>query len=299
MATPTIDVRGVKVPQWMYGTAWKEDDTARLTTAALKAGFRAIDTANQRKHYHEAQVGEAIAASGIPRGELFIQTKFTFKDGQDERLPYDPAAPIAAQVEQSFASSREHLQVDTVDSLILHGPSQSGGLGPDDVAAWQAMEAIHAAGGAKLLGVSNVSAKQVADLAKLARVPIAFVQNRCYAAKGWDRDVRTVCAEQGIIYQGFSLLTANRQLLTLNTLMALSRKYNANTSQMVFRYAQQTRMIPLTGTTDSMHMTADLRIDQFTLDEADLWTIDTISDPKAPQPKTPVWEIKALKKQLS
>ncbi len=82
----------------VYGTAWKEDETATLVRQALQAGFRAIDTANQRKHYHEAAVGEALR--GIPRGELWLQTKFTFLDGQDQRLPYDPKAPINRKVEQ-------------------------------------------------------------------------------------------------------------------------------------------------------------------------------------------------------
>lgn len=66
---PSLQVRGSAVPAIMYGTAWKEDDTARLVRLALDAGFRAIDTANQRKHYFEAAVGEAIAAAGVPRGE--------------------------------------------------------------------------------------------------------------------------------------------------------------------------------------------------------------------------------------
>src|ERR1044072_4171626 len=99
-------------PNFLYGTAWKKDRTQRCVTAALEAGFRAIDTANQRKHYHEAGVGEALQASSIPRSELFLQTKFTPQRGQDHRLPYDPEAPIATQVKQSFASSLEHLHTD-------------------------------------------------------------------------------------------------------------------------------------------------------------------------------------------
>src|SRR5690242_6673119 len=130
-------------PRWLYGTAWKEDATEACVTAALAAGFRAIDTANQRKHYFEAAVGAAIARSGIARRELFLQTKFTFRDGQDHRLPYDASAPIATQVAQSFDSSLEHLDTDTIDSYVLHGPTQRDGLAADDEAAWRAMEALH------------------------------------------------------------------------------------------------------------------------------------------------------------
>src|SRR5215813_1994240 len=107
MSDRTLSIEGVRVPRFLYGTAWKEDQTQRLTELALRQGFRGIDTANQRRHYYEAAVGAGIAAAieaGIvKRDELFLQTKYTFQPGQDHRLPYDPRAPIATQVEQSFA----------------------------------------------------------------------------------------------------------------------------------------------------------------------------------------------------
>ena len=115
MSERTILLDGVRIPRFLYGTAWKEDETARLTALALQQGFRGIDTANQRRHYHEAGVGEAVAAaieSGlVMRDDLFLQTKFTFRDGQDHRLPYDAKAPISVQVEQSFANSLEHFSL--------------------------------------------------------------------------------------------------------------------------------------------------------------------------------------------
>src|SRR3954451_16466830 len=142
-----LSIDGVQVPRFLYGTAWKEDETQRLTELALRQGFRGIDTANQRRHYHEAAVGEAVAAALaeglVARGELFLQTKFTFRDGQDHRLPYDPAAPVATQVEQSIASSLRHLQTDVIDSYVLHGPADDEGLIEADWEAWRAMEAIH------------------------------------------------------------------------------------------------------------------------------------------------------------
>src|SRR2546421_11397493 len=94
----TLSIDGVQVPRFLYGTAWKEDQTQRLTELALQAGFRGIDTATQRRHYCESAVGEAVAASVkssvVSRQDLFLQTKFTFERGQDHRLPYDRTAPI-------------------------------------------------------------------------------------------------------------------------------------------------------------------------------------------------------------
>ena len=117
----------VPIPRFLYGTAWKENETQRLTELALRQGFRGIDTANQRRHYHEVAVGQAIAEaieSGlVVRGDLFLQTKFTFQSGQDHRLPYDPAASVSTQVEQSFISSLEHLHTEFIDSYVLHNVS--------------------------------------------------------------------------------------------------------------------------------------------------------------------------------
>jgi diketogulonate reductase-like aldo/keto reductase len=256
-------------PELLYGTAWKEEATEGHVLEALRAGFRGIDTANQRKHYHEAGVGRGIAraiADGIVRrDELFLQTKFTFLDGQDHRLPYDPKAPIATQVAQSFASSLEHLGAERLDSLVLHGPSQRDGLGPDDHAAWRAMEAIAERGAVRFLGVSNVTVRQVEDVVAFARVPPAFVQNRCYANRGWDRAVRAVCTAHRITYQGFSLLTANRAVVSSRAVGAIAARHSATPEQIVLRFAQQLGMLPLTGTTDPVHMRQDLAIGEVSL----------------------------------
>ena len=124
-------------PAFLYGTAWKEDRTPALVELALRTGFRGIDTANQRRHYFEAGVGQGLAAAYragvVTRDDLFLQTKFTYARGQDHRLPYDPSAPLARQVEQSFASSLEHLGTSYVDSYVLHGPEGARGLTAGDV----------------------------------------------------------------------------------------------------------------------------------------------------------------------
>ncbi len=102
MTEESLSVDGLRVPRFLYGTAWKENETERLVAVAIAEGFRGIDTANQRRHYFEAAVGQGIAAaigtSSVAHDDLFLQTKFTFRPGQDARLPYDPAAPVATQV---------------------------------------------------------------------------------------------------------------------------------------------------------------------------------------------------------
>lgn len=272
--------QGASVPPILYGTAWKEQETERLTRLALDAGFRGVDTANQRRHYHEAGVGAAvkaaIAAGAVRREELFLQTKFTHAAGQDHRLPYDPGADPAAQVSQSFASSLEHLGVKALDSYVLHGPSTRRGLGEADREVWRAMEGLHAAGRTRFLGISNVALDQLEQLWAFAAVPPAFVQNRCYAALGWDRDVRAFCRANGIVYQGFSLLTANVRELQHPGFFRLVARVGKTPAQVVFRFAQQAGMLPLTGTTDPVHMREDLEASRFELSVDDVRLIETI-----------------------
>jgi diketogulonate reductase-like aldo/keto reductase len=281
MVDRTIIIDDAVVPAFFYGTAWKEDRTEGLVELALRQGFRGIDTANQRKHYFEAAVGRgirrAIDDGLVTREDLFLQTKFTFRGGQDDRLPYDPQAPIAKQVEQSFASSLEHLQTDRIDSYVLHGPSQRPGLGPADREAWQAMEGIHESGRVRLLGVSNVTLEQLDLLCRTARVRPRFVQNRCYASRGWDREVREYCTKAGIAYQGFSLLTANRAVLSHTEVRQIAARHGRTPEQIVFRFALEVGMLPLTGTTDAAHMSTDLDVFDFRLEARETKALDRIA----------------------
>ncbi len=231
------------VPAFLYGTAWKEDRTEELVRLALATGFRGIDTANQRRHYVEAAVGAAVAAvlgdGTVTRADLFLQTKFTSVDGQDQRLPYDPQAEPAK-----------------------------------DWAVWQAMEALHHSGQARRLGVSNVSLEQLTTLHQGSRVKPASVQNRCFAIHGWDRDVRAFCARQGIVYQGFSLLTANARELGSPAVVRAARRTGRTPAQVVFRFALQVGMLPLTGSSSPAHLQEDLACFDFELEPAEVRAIE-------------------------
>lgn len=283
-----FELRGRRVPRLIYGTAWKEERTAALCREALAAGFRGFDTANQRKHYLEVGLGQAIAeatraaavgspaASTPPRESLFLQTKFTYARGQDHRLPYDPQASLTTQVRQSFQSSLEHLQVTYVDSFVLHGPESGDGWSRGDREVWRAMEALHAEGGTHLLGVSNITRDQLAALLASATVAPAIVQNRCYARTGWDREVRAVCRDRGIAYQAFSLLTANRTELASAPVVNLAGRLGATVPQLVFRFAMEVGMMPLTGTSSRAHMDQDLAARLVPLDAADLATMEDL-----------------------
>jgi diketogulonate reductase-like aldo/keto reductase len=270
----------VALPSFMYGTAWKKEATARLVELAVAAGFTAIDTANQLIHYQEALVGEALLVlekKGIKRETLFLQTKFTSVDGQGGRPPYDPSADLTTQVRQSFDSSLQHLHTEYVDSYVLHAPFSRRGLGEADWEVWAAMEGLYRSGKTKMIGISNVAAGQLTQLCEQAKVKPMVVQNRCFAALGWDMEVREICQAQSIVYQGFSLLTANREVLAAPEIHTIARRLGAGIAQVIFRFAQQIGMLPLTGTTSPQHMKEDLQAEQFTLSDEELQRIETIA----------------------
>lgn len=267
-------------PSFIYGTAWKKDATTELVKTAVKAGFKAVDTANQPKHYSETLVGEALAAlaaDGISRESLFLQTKFTPLNGQDDRVPYDPQADLTTQVRQSFESSLQHLTTDRVDSYLLHGPYSFSGLGDEDWEVWSAIEGIYRSGRAAAIGISNVNPFQLAALVKRAAIKPMVVQNRCYANHGWDREVRELCLANGIVYQGFSLLTANVPVLRHPALVSIARRLGVDTMQVIFRFAMHVGMVPLTGTTNERHMKEDLGVYGIELTENEVSFIESVA----------------------
>ena len=186
-------------------------------------------------------------------------------------------APIGTQVEQSFRSSLEHLGVERLDSLVLHGPLMRGGLHPDDVGAWRAMETIHENGGARVLGVSNVSLEQLEALSDLARVRPFFVQNRTFAQLGWDAGVRAFCSEHGLVHQPFSLLTANPEVVHHPEMAAMAARHECAPTQLVFAFVLQSGCLPLTGTTSPEHARADLAATELKLSQEELSLIEGLS----------------------
>jgi diketogulonate reductase-like aldo/keto reductase len=265
---------------FIYGTAWKEDRTRGLVELAIKAGFRGIDTANQRRHYVEAAVGEALTAaygSGIvARKDLFLQTKFTYINGQDHRLPFDPSAELSIQVAQSMASSLEHLGTDHIDSYVLHGPAGGRGWSTADAEVWNAMVKEREAGRARVLGVSNVSLRHLEQMVGYHGEAPAFVQNRCFARLGWDREIRAFCRNHHIVYEGFSLLTANPEVLQHPAVRKLAQTREATIAQIIFRFAQLVGILPLTGTTNPTHMAQDLESRHIDLSQDEIQQIESL-----------------------
>lgn len=256
-----------QLPKIIYGTAWKKEATCELVVQAVKAGFRAIDTACQPKHYSEAKIGEALSLlykEGFSRKELFLQTKFTPLAGQDpDNIPYDKNVSLEMQLAQSFEVSKKNLQTEYVDSYILHTP-----LFPSShlLRVWKSMEEIYKRGEALSLGISNCYDLNVLKkLYENSEIKPRFVQNRFYAESDYDKELRVWCDAKGIIYQSFWTLTANPHLLGSKTIIKLAMKYKKSEAQILFNYLHVKGITPLSGTTSSQHMQEDLHAFDFML----------------------------------
>jgi diketogulonate reductase-like aldo/keto reductase len=257
------------IPPIVYGTAWKGLESAHWVETALRQGFRGIDTAAQPKHYHEPGVGEGLKralAGGLARDEVYLQTKFTPLSGQDpKRVPYDPAAPLADQVAQSFASSLANLGVERLDALVLHSPLRTREATHE---AWSAMEGLVDRGGVARIGISNCyDPELLAWLHGRARIKPAIVQNRFYRESGYDVSLRAWCRAHEVTYQSFWTLTANPQLLASATVVGISRRHQRTPAQTLFRYLSHEGVVPLTGTRSVVHMVQDLACFEFALDD--------------------------------
>jgi diketogulonate reductase-like aldo/keto reductase len=190
------------MPALLYGTAYRGEATKKLVETAVACGMRGFDTACQPRSSREDLIGAALARSGVPREELFIQTKFTPLSGHyKNESPYDESAPIPEQVMQSFQVSLGNLGVSYLDSLLLHGPYDDF---RDTLLAWSGLERIYEMGGARQIGICNVySTKFMMDLIESARVKPWIVQNRIQTARRDEIIMRRFCRNHSIEFQSY------------------------------------------------------------------------------------------------
>ena len=249
-----------KIPDIIYGTAWKKNRTTDYVLKAFHCGFRGVDTACQPKHYQEPLVGEALQQlhkHGVERSDYYLQTKFTPLSGQDpNQIPYDANADLPDQIKQSFTASLQHLHTEYLDAYILHSPLQSREL---TLSAWHAMETIYTTGKTHRLGISNCYDLNLLQfLYEQADVKPSIVQNRFYLDTDYDIELRRWCNDNHIVYQSFWTLTANPHVLKHELIHSLAQQYEKTPAQILFGYLHQRGVVPLTGTTSEQHMKEDL-----------------------------------------
>lgn len=223
MTVPTRTLNnGVLIPQFGYGTWRVSDDDARdRVSEALELGYRHIDTAQM--YGNERGVGAAIAASGLPRDEVFVTTKLN-------NNRYDPEA-----VGPSLDRSLDRLGLDHVDLFLIHWPLPM--IEVDYVDTWRAMEEMYAAGKARAIGVSNFQPEHLRRIVDEASVVPAANQIEIHPYFCQD-DVRSVNAELGIVTEAWSPL-AKGEVVDDPALIEIARSAGRTVAQVVLRWALQ------------------------------------------------------------
>ncbi|KAJ5177294.1 uncharacterized protein N7482_003171 [Penicillium canariense] len=268
---PAGDFTSTLIPVFLYGTAWKKDRTADLVYTAVNAGFRAIDTAAQPRHYQEHLVGDgirrAIVDRVVRREDLYVQTKFSPVSAQDpSNMPYDAEASVTEQVHASIQSSLHNLRPSEdprtaddayIDTVVIHSPLRTI---DQTLEAWLALE-TYVPHRIRNLGISNCSLPVLHELfmAPEVKVKPAVVQNRFYEDTLFDTDLRIFCRENQVIYQSFWTLTANPDLVRSDPVQQLATLVQISPASALYTLVMGLGdIVVLNGTKNEGRMKEDL-----------------------------------------
>lgn len=245
---------GVKMPQLGYGVYQvTKEECERCVTDALEVGYRAIDTA--QSYFNEAEVGEAIAKSGINRKEIFLTTKVWI-----EHYGYEDA-------KKSVLQSMEKLKTDYIDLVLLHQPFA------DYYGAYRALEDMYEEGRLRAIGVSNFSPDRLVDLASFARIKPMVNQiethplNQQLEAHKW-------LEKYGVIHEAWAPFGEGRgNMFTNPVLKKIGDKYDKTTAQVILRWQLQRGIVVIPKSTHKERMAQNLDVFDFTLTNEDMQAI--------------------------
>ena len=261
---------GNKIPALGFGVFMVENGgpTYEAVLAALKAGYRHIDTA--AAYFNEEDVGQAIQDSGIPREEIFVTSKLWLSD-----LGYEGA-------KRGIARSLRKLGLDYIDLYLIHQPYG------DVAGAWKAMEEAKAEGKLHSIGVSNMTPKMYETLTTDFETKPAVNQVE-FNPTFQQKTLRKLLEKDGVVLEAwYPLGHGNKDLLTNPVLTQLAEKYHKNTGQIILRFEIQEGIIPLPKSTNPEHIQTNLDIFDFELTPEELESIRALDtgkgthDPESP-----------------
>lgn len=245
---------GVKMPQLGYGVYQvTKEECERCVLDALDVGYRAIDTA--QSYFNEAEVGEAIAESGIDRKEIFLTTKVWI-----EHYGYE-------QAKESVLQSMEKLKTDYIDLVLLHQPFA------DYYGAYRALEDLYEEGKLRAIGVSNFYPDRLVDIASFARIKPMVNQiethplNQQIEGHEWLK-------KYGVIHEAWAPFGEGRgNMFTNPVLQKLGDKYNKTIAQVILRWQLQRGIVVIPKSTHKERMAQNLDVFDFTLTDEDMQDI--------------------------
>ncbi|WP_439494512.1 aldo/keto reductase [Bosea sp. (in: a-proteobacteria)] len=272
----TITAHGAAIPVLGFGTFRMEaPDVLRMVPAALKLGFRHVDTA--QIYRNEAAVGEAIAGSGVARGDIFLTTKVWIDNFAPDRF--------AASVDESLAK----LKTDHVDLLLLHWPNGSVPLA-DQIGA---LNAVREAGRTRHIGVSNYTIALLAQARALSAAPLVTnqVEDHPYLDQG---RLLAAMREAGMALTAYYAM-ADGKVFADPLLAEIAARHHRSIAQIVLRWlVQQEGVVALSKTVSEDRARNNAAIFDFALDEAEMAAIHGLAEPGGrvlkPEGLSPVWD---------
>lgn len=250
---------GVAMPQLGFGL-WQvpNDEATAAVATALEAGYRSIDTA--ALYYNEEGTGQALAASGIPRDELFITTKLW--NSAAEKWTHET-------VLREFDASLARLGLEYVDLYLIHWPRP---MRDDYLTIWRAFETLLADGRARAIGVSNFKPPHLRRLLKETAVVPAINQIELHPDFG-QAETRAFDDEHGITTEAWSPLGQGKGLLDNPVIGRIAAAYGRTAAQVVLRWHLQLGNVVIPKSVTGSRIRENFDVFDFELDAADMATI--------------------------
>ena len=248
---------GYDMPIYGLGTYSLHDEECKNSvTAALNSGVRLIDTAHA--YGNEAEIGEAIRDSGIPREEIFVITKL---------YPDQFSDPDAA-IEEALAK----LNIGYIDMMLLHHP------GDGDVEAYHAMENAVAEGKIHSIGLSNWYVEELEEFLPQVTITPALVQNEIHPYYQ-ENDVIPYIQKQGIVVQGWYPLGGRghtEELLNDPVISEIAKTHGKSSAQIILRWNLQKGVVVIPGSSNPDHIQENTELFDFTLTDNEMAQINAL-----------------------
>ncbi|MDO4173756.1 MAG: aldo/keto reductase [Eubacteriales bacterium] len=255
---------GTSIPCVGFGT-WKtpNDEAERSVAAALRAGYRHIDTATA--YGNEAGVGSAIAASGLAREEIFLTSKL-----------WNPHQGYQSTLE-AFDRSLQKLQTDYLDLYLIHWPHDRkyfDNWEEKNVETWRAFEKLYKDGRIKAIGVSNFRPHHIENIVQHCAIVPMVDQIEIHPGMAQE-DMVAYCRAHDIVVEGWSPMATGR-IFSVPEAQEIAGKYGKTVAQVVLRWHVQRGVIPLPKSVTPSRIVENSQIFDFTLSEEDMKAISAL-----------------------
>ncbi len=272
---PNLPAHGAEIPAIGIGTSGMGDVRAEHIAAALKAGYRHIDTA--RKYGTEGVVGEGMRASGVPRKDIFLCTKVSHENLH--------ATDFARSVEQSLKA----LGVDYVDLLLVHWPEKNTPLAE----TMGALAKAKRQGLTRHIGVANFNIAMIDEAIGLCPEPLVTLQAECHPYIDQTKVIEA-CRKRGLVLTAYCPLARGR-LIGDPVLAAIAHSYGKTVAQVALRWLmQQTIIAAIPRSSNAMRIAENIDVFDFELGAADMARIAALKrrDGRTANPagRAPQWD---------